>query len=202
MLKVKHAIYPKHRERLIQLFSCSLSKLKDLSLFKWFINNNKRISSLLHLLWMAGCGYWVYKVITADARAMTNWNMCINDSREALVMIFFGIIAFVFLFFLAFFILKLVYNLFIGGIESLFSMQWHPVLKSISSLALLLYAFSFTGNVKAIGLTAYNQFAGLVQTSRQHSFLMKRASIDDMERKISILFRAMEKEEDEEYNDP
>ena len=201
MLKVKLAIYLQHRDRLIQSFSCLLSKLQDTRPFKWIINNNKRISSLLHVLWIAACGYFIYKVITADARAITSWNMRINDSREALVMIFFGIIASIFIFFLAFFILKLVYNLFIGGIEALFSMQWHPILKSISCLVLLLYAFSFTGNIKSIGLTAYNQFAGLVQTSRQHSLLIQKVSIDEMERKITSLLRVME-EEDEEYNDP
>ena len=106
-----------------------------------------------------------------------NWMIITGDPREALAFLLFGAFGFVYILFFVIFIVKLIYNLFHEGMQSIISDKWYSFAKSISYLLLLGLAFSYTENIKAAGLTAYTQAAHIIQTSKQNeSMAAKRAA--------------------------
>jgi hypothetical protein len=151
-----------------------LSGLADSVPIRWIIDNRERIALILYILWLAGCGYWIYEFILIEAGPRNDWIVTTNDTREALIFIVFGIFGCIFLSFLAFFLLKLIFNLYREGICSLFPTQWHSLIKPISYMILLCFAFEFLDDIKVIGLTAYEQVSHLLDTSGQHDEVIER----------------------------
>jgi hypothetical protein len=89
---------------------------------------------------------------------------------------------------------KFLYNLYHDGIESLFSIRWHSLLKPAGYLVILYFVFPFTGTIKAAGLTAYNQIVELVHKSKQSSIVLEQEIPDDLEKKIPGLMKFIEKD--------
>lgn len=172
-----------------------ISKAADSAPVQFIARHKGHISLGLYILWLAGCGYWVYQLIIIDVKPGVGWDLGINDSREALVYLFFGLLGSIFVLFFVLFTLKLVFNLFQDGFESIFPDQWHSVAKSTIYLLILFCAFSYTGSIKAAGLTAYNQIAEIVNTSKnQNVVLKKEVTVDDLEKKLNALMKMMEEE--------
>lgn len=174
-----------------------LAKVTDSKPFRLIDEYKRPIVFFLYLMWVAGCGYWVYQLMMVDAKPKDSLGLEMTDSRDALAILFFGTLFSVFVLFIAWFIIKFIYNLFHNGIESFFSVRWHSLVKPVSYLGILCLAFSFTGPIKAAGLTAYNQVAGLVHTSRRHTIVIDNETAGDIERKLSVLMKMIGKDNQE-----
>jgi hypothetical protein len=178
-------------------FSQVLSIVTDSAPFQFLVRHKSHIELILYILWLIGCGYWGYRLIVIDAKPQTTWGINISDSRDAMVYLFFGLIGSVFVLFFVYFILKLFYNLFHEGIQSLFPIPWYSIVKPVSYLVILYFIFPFTGNIKAAGLTAYNEVVKLVHTSKQHDIVIEKEIPVDIEEKLSDLLNAFEKDKQE-----
>ncbi|UCD36045.1 MAG: hypothetical protein JSU90_04220 [Nitrospiraceae bacterium] len=152
----------------------------------------RQVSIFLHILWLIGCGFWAYEFMSLEVRPRENMGLVLSDSRDALVILFFGIMAAGFVIFAVFFVLKLIYNLFHDGVESLFPLKWHSIIKPSTYLVLLFFASSFTGPIKVAGLTAYNQVSAVVRTSQQRDIIIRKDIPEDFERQLSDLLRSIE----------
>jgi hypothetical protein len=182
MLRKKLERVPAYKDRVF-LF---LSRLSDLKPVQWLVKHKEQIALFLYILWLAGCGYWFYQFLVIDVRPQTDWIFITDDTREAMVFVFFGSFGLVFVLAFVFFIVKLMYNLFHEGIQFLFPFQWFSLAKSISYLLVLGFAFIYIENIKVVGLTAYNQIDVIVHTSRQHD--------NEVEKNLNNLIRVIDKE--------
>jgi hypothetical protein len=182
-------------ERFCGECACLLKKLEQLKPVQLLIEHKKHVSLVLYIVWIIGCCSWIYDMIFMDVSPRADMGMNINDSRDALAILFFGTIGSVFVSFFAFFIIKLIYNLFHDGVESFFSVKWHSLIKPVSYLVILYCAHSFTGAIKLAGMTAYNQVAGLVHTSRQNTLVIHKEAPADLEHKLNSLLKLIEKDE-------
>jgi hypothetical protein len=183
-------------ERLCGECTLLLKKLEQLKPVHLLIEHKKHVSMFLYVMWIIGCCFWIYDLIFMDVSPGADMGMSINDSRDALAILFFGTIGSVFVSFFAFFIIKLTYNLFHDGVESFFSVKWHSLVKPVSYLVILYCAHSFTGAIKLAGMTAYNQVAGLIHTSRQNTLVIQKEAPADLEHKLNNLLKMIEKGED------
>lgn len=174
-----------------------IARLTDSKPFRLFIKYKKPVELFLYIMWLAGCGYWFYHLMITDVTPSDNLGLGVTDSRDALAILFFGTLGSVFVLFFVLFTIKFIYNLFHEGIESLFSVRWHSLVKPASYLVILCWAFSFTGTIKATGLAAYNQIAELFHTSQQHTLVVEKEIPEDLERKLSGLMKMIEKDEQE-----
>jgi uncharacterized membrane protein len=150
------------------------------------IDYREQLSTFLYVLWLAGCGHWIYKVITADAKPVMEWMIITNDPKDAMVFLYFGIFGAFYVTLFAFMIIKLIYNLFQSGIESIFSIRWYSIGKPLSYMLLLAIAFSYTSNIKAAGLTAYYQVSHMVDTSKKHETMVEK-SMENLKRLLHDL---------------
>ena len=146
----------------------SLILIKESTPVQWVIIREERIASGLYYLWLAGCVYWVYQLSIVEAAPRQDWMYIIEDTREALTLIFVGSFGLFYVAGIVLFICKFIYNLFTERIESLFPSQWHSVAKSASYIIILGFSFLYIQNIKVAGLTAYGQVSQLVQTSDRH----------------------------------
>jgi len=174
-----------------------LAKVADSKPFQLFLEHKRHVTIFLYTAWLSGCGYWLYQMMVADVKASPNFGLVLTDSRDALVILFFGALGSVFVLFFTWFMIKFIWNLFHHGIDSFFSVRWHSLVKPVSYLIILCFAFSFTGTIKATGLTAYKQISELVHTSRSHSLVVEKEIPDDLEKKLSSLMKIIEKDNQE-----
>jgi hypothetical protein len=175
-------------------FNLYLAKITDSKPFQLIQEYKRPVALFLHIMWLAGFGYWCYHLMTISVRPKDNLGLVVTDSRDALAILFFGTLGVIFVLSFVFFIIKFIYNLFHEGIESLFSVRWHSLVKPVSYLVILCCAFSFTATIKATGLTAYNQIAELVHASQRHSLVVEKEMPDDLEKKLSSLIKILEKD--------
>ncbi|MEW6600985.1 MAG: hypothetical protein AB1499_08435 [Nitrospirota bacterium] len=175
-------------------FNLYLAKVTDSKFFQLIHRHKKSVAAVLNIIWIAGCGYWLYHMMNMDVKPKEDMGLVVTDSRDALTLLFFGALGFVFVLFFIFFVVKFVYNMFHDGIESCFSIRWHSIVKPVSYLMILYFVFPFTGTIKAAGLTAYNQVAGLLDTSLQHDLVIEKQIPDDLEKKLSGLMKLIEKD--------
>lgn len=178
-------------------FNLYLAAVTDSKLFQLVLEYKRPLAIFLYTIWLAGCGYWFYQLMIIDVTPKDNLGLVVNDSRDALAILFFGTIGAVFVLLLALFIIKFMYNLFHNGIETFFSVRWHSLVRPASYLLILCFAFLFTGTVKATGLTAYNQVAGLFHISKQHNIIIEKEVPDNLEKKLSELMKMIEKDRQE-----
>ena len=149
-------------------------------------DQRERLATFLYVLWLAGCGHWIYKVITADAKPIMEWMIITNDPKDAMVFLYFGIFGAFYVTLFAFMIIKLIYNLFQSGIESIFSIRWYSIGKPLTYMLLLAFAFSYTSHIKAAGLTAYYQVSDMVDTSKKHEAMVEK-SMENLKRLLHDL---------------
>ena len=148
--------------------------MKDSTPVQWVIIREERIASTLYYLWLAGCVYWVYQFSTVEAEPRPDWLYIIEDTSEALTLIFVGSFGLIYVAGIVLFICKFIYNLFTERIESLFPSQWHSVAKSVSYIIILGFSFLYIQNIKVAGLTAYGQVSHLVRTSDRHVEVLEK----------------------------
>jgi hypothetical protein len=146
----------------------ALVLIKESTPVQWVLIREERISYGLYYLWLAGCVYWVYQLSIVEATPRPDWMYIIEDTREALTILFVGSFGLFYVVGIVLFICKFIYNLFTEGIESLFSRQWHSVAKSFCYILILGFSFQYIPNIKVAGLTAYDQISQLVSTSERH----------------------------------
>jgi hypothetical protein len=188
------------RGRSLYDYACSMvivfhNKIESTRAYELFMEHKNRIVFVIYLLCFAGSGYWLYHLTMLDVQPLPDFRFVLKDSREALVILFFGVLGLVFLIFFVLFLLKFLCNLFEGGIETLFASQWHSIVRPLGYLIILYFVFSFTGTIKVAGLTAYCQVADLVRVSNQHDFILKNDISLDAEEKMSMLLKLMDREE-------
>ncbi len=159
-----------YREQAIQF----ISRIEKIAPFKWLIEYKENIASILYLLWIVGCISWLYQLVIIDAPPYMGGFFSVDDPRDAMVFLFFGMFGVIYFSFFAFFIIKLIYNMIRGGIDSLFSRKWYSLVRSIGLLICLHFAFNYIGHIKTAGLTAYTQVSQLVQVSNDHSLITKK----------------------------
>jgi len=152
----------------------ALVLIKESNPVQWVLIREERIASGLYYLWLAGCVYWVYQLIVLEAKPRPDWLYIIEDTREALTILFLGSFSLLYVVGIVLFICIFIYNLFFEGIESLFPRQWHSVAKSFSYILILGFSFLYIQNIKVAGLTAYDQVSQLVQTSDRHEEVVKK----------------------------
>ncbi len=170
-----------------------ISKAAESALVQFIARHMGRLSLCLYMVWLAGCGYWIYELIMLDVQLGAGWDLGISDSRDALVYLFFGLLGSIFVLFFVLFTAKLLYNLFQDGVESIFPDQWQSVARSTVYLAILMFAFSHTASIKAAGLSAFYQMSEIVDTSKNRSVIInKKVSVDDLEKKLNALMEMME----------
>jgi len=152
------------------------SHIKDSKPMQWFIKYKDTIASLLLVLGILGCCFWFYLLIIINVTPYENWSFfpSINpqNPREALTILFFGTLACIFIIISGFFVLKFVYNILHGGIESFFPKEWNSLIKSIIILLLLYSAFLSIRKIKKTGLTAYYQVGEIVKIARKHKVIV------------------------------
>jgi hypothetical protein len=144
---------------------------------RWIFRYERNIALVFYMLWAAGCGYWIYWLVTIDTRPQVNL-LHFDEPRDALIILFFGTLGSAYVFFVAIFLLKFVFNLVHGGINALFPGRLHSLSKSASCLIALYFAFFYGENIKAAGLTAYTHVAHIVRTSRQHDEMIEKNITD------------------------
>lgn len=149
-------------------------------------DHRERLATFLYVLWLAGCGHWIYNVLTADAQPIMQWMIITNDPKDAMVFLYFGIFGAFYVALFAFMIIKLLYNLFQSGIESVFSIRWYSIGKPLAYMLLLAFAFSYTSNIKAAGLTAYYQVSHMINTSKRHEAVVEK-SMENLKRLLHDL---------------
>jgi hypothetical protein len=159
-----------YKDKLLQ----SIYRLENVPPFSWLIEDRDNIASTLYLLWIAGCVYWLYNLLIIDAKPAVVSFLSVTDSRDALVFLFFGMFGGIYLAFFSVFIAKLIFNIIRDGIDSLFPARWYSLVKSISLLICLHFAFIHIENIKIAGLTAHAQLSQLVQTSNNHSMATRK----------------------------
>ena len=151
-----------------------ICRLENVPPFSWLAEYRDTIASTLYLAWIAGCIYWLYSLLIIDAKPAMVGFLSVTDSQDAMVFVFFGMFGVIYLTFFVVFIVKLIFNLVRGGIDSLLPTRWYSLVKSICLLICLHFAFIYIVNIKTAGLTAYTQVSQLVQTSKSHSMATKK----------------------------
>ncbi len=140
----------------------------------WFTHLKERLGSILFLLWIGGCSFWVYQLATISATPRANWINLTDSPREALIYLSFGAFGLIFSLVFASYLTKFIYNILHDGIQSLFSSNTFSAVKSLIFTIVLIFAFSYIKDIKSAGLTAYNQVNQLVYTSRQHEIIVEK----------------------------
>jgi hypothetical protein len=148
--------------------------IKESRPVQWVLIREEKIAYGLYFLWLAGCAYWIYQFIIMDAVPRPDWLYIIEDTGEALMVLFFGSFGLLYVIGIALFIFKLIYNLFHGGIESIFPKQWQSAARSLSYLLILGISFMYIHSIKTAGLTAYSQVSQLMKTSDQHDQVVEK----------------------------
>ena len=146
----------------------ALNVIKESKPVQWTLIREEQIASCLFYLWILGCAYWIYQLINIEAQPRSDWLYMIEDTREALMILFFGSFGLLYAAGLVLYISKFMFNLYHGGLESIFPRQWHSAARSVSYIVILCFSFLYIQNIKVAGLTAYNQVSQLVQTSDRH----------------------------------
>lgn len=165
LTKIQHHLANNERFKRLHQVLVLINKSKPV---QWLLVREERIASGLYYLWLTGCVYWVYQLIIVKAKPRPDWLYIIEDTRDALMILFFGSFGLLFFVGIALFIFKFIYNLFTEGIESLFPRQWHSIARSASFIIILGFSFLYIHNIKVAGLTAYDQVSQLVRTSDRH----------------------------------
>ena len=168
-------------EKLFHQLAPVISWTRESPPYQWFMEHKEHVAASLYIFWMAGCSFWVYKTVTTSVSAHTNVTLVTATPREALVYLFFGTFGLIFASLFACYILKFIYNLFHGGIHSLFSHQLHLLAKPVSYLILLYFAFVYTGPIKESGMKMYSHVAQLVHIAKQKEIAVKDRSAGILE---------------------
>lgn len=134
-------------------------------LTEWLSYNRERIALAASIFWLAGCCLWIYRFINMDVAPYGDWIMIMENTKEAIIFAFFGIFGGIFLLLFVFFVIKFIYNLFQGGLNSLFPVQWYSFARVSGYLILLMFAFSYIENIKRVGVTAYSQARHVLEVS-------------------------------------
>lgn len=165
----------------------SFDKLKESVPVQLFITYRDQIALFLHILWIAGCGYWIYKFMVIKVHPLRYSFVMITDPQDARIFLSFGILGAVFIIMFSFFILKFIYNLFHGGIYKLLPTRWYSLGRSISYLIILSFAFTYIKHAKVAGLTIYNRVEEIVDISQQYDEIVLKNLSDTQE-----LFRKLD----------
>lgn len=160
--------YQKLGSQLLQMWS----QLTSCGPAQWLIHNKDYFASALYMLWIVGCGYWVYTIATISVKPAAGRFYITDNPKEALVYLFFGIFALIYILMFTIYLLKFIYNLFMGEISSIFSLKWYSVAKFTCYIIALCFAFIYVEEIKASGLTVYNHVAKLWHTSKQHEVII------------------------------
>ncbi len=150
--------------------------------------NQKYIAWIFYALLITGCGYWLYQLVIIDVQPHADLPFNTQDTKDALVLIIFGLVGVLFVLFAGFFLLKLISNLYIEGISSVFPNLSDSIIKSISCLIILGVAFLFIENVKAAGLTAYMQVTDVLEVASKHDEI----TVEGFKKKTETERKAME----------
>ncbi len=153
-----------------------ISLIRDSRPYHWIMDHKEHIAAALYFSWMTGCCFWVYKIVTISIAAQTTIAPITTNPREANVYLFFGTFGLVFALLFIFYLFKFMYNIFHGGIQSLFSHRLHLFATPITYLILLYFAFSNAGTIKTSGMTMYNHVVQLVHTSKQKEIISQDRS--------------------------
>ncbi|MBC8412633.1 MAG: hypothetical protein ISR96_06235 [Nitrospira sp.] len=133
------------------------------------VSKSKYIVYCINAVIALAAGYGIYLLLTLNVEPV-KWNFLISPDkmggRDALVLLFFGIFILLFTGAIAFFAIKLVFNIIRDGIRERCATPWQPVVQSLCSLAFILITVSYTAEVKSTGLTAYNQISTMFTKSR------------------------------------
>jgi len=148
--------------------------LRQFAPVRWFIGQRDRIASYLYIVCMAGFAYWVYRLMIIDVKPQMDRLVFIEDSRDALTFLFFGLFGLIYVLFFASFIVKFVYNIIRSGIDSLVPAQWYSLVRSALLLLCLNFAFLYIQNIKTAGLTAYMQFVEILHTSKEYTPVVRK----------------------------
>ncbi len=148
----------------------------------WINDHLHYIAWIFYALLIAGSGYWIYQLIIIDVQPQANLPFSTKDTKDALVIMVFGIFLAALVCIIGFFLLKFICNLFLDGINNIFPIRAHSLVKSISCLAILGVAFLFIGNVKATGLTAYKQVTEVLHVAQQHD----EVTVENYKRKVEL----------------
>ena len=154
--------------------------------FQLFFAYKENIAVFLHMVWLAGCGYWIYKIITVDAQPNMRMMIIAEDPTDAMIFIYFGIFGVVYAIAILWFVIKFIYNLLQSGLYSLFSTTWYSLGKPLCYLLLLSFAFSYTGNIKAAGLTFYFQVTHMMNVTKQRDEHVQK-SVDNIKKLLKDL---------------
>ncbi len=157
-------------------------QLKVADLISWFNDHLQYISWIFYALLIAGSGYWIYQLVIIDVQPLANLPFSTKDTKDALVVMVFGIFAAALVCIIGFFLFKFICNLFLDGINNIFPIRSHSLVKSISCLVILGVAFLFIENVKATGLTAYKQVTEVLHVAKQHD----EVTVENYKRKVEM----------------
>lgn len=182
-LKERYSVFLQRQSWLLR----PLNNLKESVPVQLFITYRDQIALFFYILWIAGCGYWIYKFMIIKVRPLKYSFVTITDPQDARVFLSFGILGAVFIVLFSFFILKFIYNLFHGGIYKLLPTRWYSIGRSISYLIILSFAFTYIKHAKVAGLTIYNRVEELVDISEQYDEVVLK-NLSDMQE----LFRRMD----------
>ena len=172
-----------------------LNNLKESVPVRLFITYRNHIALFLHIMWIAGCGYWIYKFMVIKVTPLKYSFVTITDPQDARIFLSFGIFGAVFIVLFSFFILKFIYNLFHGGIYKLLPTRWYSFGRSISYLIMLSLAFTYIKHAKVAGLTIYNRVEEIVDLSRQYDEIVLKNLSD-----VQELFRKLDDRVEQEEN--
>jgi hypothetical protein len=172
-----------------------LNDLKESAAVQLFITYRNHIALLLHMLCIAGCGYWIYRFMVIEVTPLNYSFVTITDPQDARIFLSFGIFGAVFIVLFSCFILKFIYNILHDGIYKLLPTRWYSFGRSISYLILLSLAFTYIKHAKVAGLTIYNRVEEIMDISRQYDEIVLKNLSD-----VQELFKKMDDRVEEAEN--
>jgi len=153
-----------------------LSRVRNSIIVKWLIEHKSTLAYHLHMLWIMGCGYWLYKFIKISVtpqRKFLLFTPGTMSSRESITILFFGIFAVIFIIILALFLFKFVYNLIKKEIMLFFPKELHSFIAPLVLLTILFFFFLSIENIKIGGFAAYYNINELVNVAKNHSLTLE-----------------------------
>jgi len=170
--------------------------LKESVPVQFFTNYREHIALFLYILWIAGCGYWIYSFIIIEAYPLQYSFITITDPQDARVFLSFGIFGAFFVVLFSLFIVKFIINLLHGSISMILPARWFSFGRTVSYLILLSFAFTYIETAKAGWLTIYNRITELAGISEQYDEIVLK-NISD----VRELFRNLDDRVEEDGNE-
>ncbi|MGA1824237.1 MAG: hypothetical protein ACMUIP_06180 [bacterium] len=157
-----------------------LSGLRNSLIIKAFIKYKNTLASLLYILWIMGCGYWLYtfkKISVTPQKRFFFFTPAIISSRESLTILFVGIFVAIFTGIVVLFLCKFFYNMICKEIMLIFPKEVRSFIAPVALLIILCFSFVFIESLKIGGCAAYYNINEIVTAAKNHTLEIENPAL-------------------------